>query len=109
MDIGSFLTENLDLIVIVGIVGIVLAVFRPVILEAVRGARENVPPGALNEIIKGVTPILYDAVDSRLRDLEDAARADTRTPLDEAVMSELRDAVRELKDIVVGAQAAKEQ
>lgn len=106
MDIGQLLLQNLDLILIVVVGGLALFILRPILLELVRGARENIPPGALMDIIKGITPLLYEAIDGRLRDFETAARADTRTTLDEAVIAELRKAVDELRVIVVDAQAA---
>jgi hypothetical protein len=105
MDIGQLLLENLDLILIVVVGGLALFILRPVLMELARGARENIPPGAVDSIIKGITPILYDAIDGKLSELETATRDDSRTTLDEAVVAELRGAIRELRDIIVGANA----
>lgn len=104
IDLGQVLYDRLDLILVVVGIGFVVVILRPVLMELARQASENIPPGAVKDILNGVLPMVYEQLDARLRDFEDAARADERTPLDEAVIAELRDMFREIKDTLTTSQ-----
>lgn len=109
IDLGQVLYDRLDLILVVVGIGFVVVILRPVLMELARQASENIPPGAVKDILNGVIlngvlPMVYEQLDARLRDFEDAARADERTPLDEAVIAELRDMFREIKDTLTTSQ-----
>lgn len=107
IDLINLIYERADLIaVVVGLVIIVVAL-RPVLMELARRASENVPPGAIRDMINGVVPIVHEQLDARLKMIEDAARADDRTTLDETVLAEFRNMMREMRDALVVVQSLK--
>lgn len=107
VDLINLIYERADLIaVVVGLVILVVAL-RPVLMELARRASENIPPGAIRDMINGVIPVVHEQLDARLKMIEDAARADNRTTLDETVLAEFRDMLREMRDALVVVQAAK--
>ena len=86
-------------LIIVVLVGVLAFAFRSAVLEAVRGAVANVPPGVIGDILESASEVVYSAVDRALEAREiDALK--TPSPLDEQAIREMRETLREIYEIV---------
>lgn len=99
---NDFLTwlQSVDTeLIIVVLVGVLALAFRGAVLEAVRGAVQNVPPGVISDILESASEVVYSAVDRALEAREIAA-IETPSPLDEQAIREMRETLRQIFEVV---------